>query len=758
MEELLLKYGIKERCESLCEHYLCALSEMEKCGREIFEFEKCFPFYELRERIKKIRDELLSDSDNLLYAYFLNAAIRAKDNKAIKILSSPRKEDESELYDSLPLFSLMREIPSMINEHRRRGVPKDVTDATVLMFENQVGDHIILYGRIGIAPYVSWMLGFIHCRMIRVGRFNLEICKYNSSFDGFFNGTELCLLANGERFHKSGQVLGSAFCEDEDGSFVGEIKEEGESFVGITARDGVAVRGEVRLNKTEWRRVLTKGDTVVSVHIPTGGKMSPETVEADLRRGEEIITSCFTDFKFFFCHSWLLDPSLETIVGKPTNVSRFGDKFKRFPSKSTASDVYEYVFDKRVECDPEQLVPKSSFAEAVKRFLVSGGRVYGASGIMPRFTKREPCVIPMSMHLVVDDVGWFNGEDDRKQGGPSRTGMPRRHVAEDYFALNRLGEALGMKVTCAFVVGEWDPDNRLRSVPHLSKFGENWNNAEYLDREEMTRVISAINSSPYIELAIHGLLHGYYMEGVDTPDVSDYYYLQNKKLYMTDEKEIEDRIGKFRGLLDYYGIKRKTDVFVPPCFRYRYGELSSVLSRLGIKYVSTIFKSMECEGERPETVCMENGIANLDRNLNLIPWDEFECPFDILPTVGGVFGAHWPNFLHRDPKRNNEIVDKAVSYFKRCSEVYGIVLSHGIEDATVQAFYHRLAKVEFTVGELVIDLSELQNTVAYGKPFIVSSVSEIKDCKGASVRLYERKSDFLSYELIPSSDRIVVVL
>ena len=109
----------------------------------------------------------------------------------------------------------------------------------------------------------------------------------------------------------------------------------------------------------------------------------------------------------------------------------------------------------------------------------------------------DKIVIPRPLQIVIDDLGWFCPTDDRAAGGPSRTGMSRYHVAADYEAINYLGERLGMKINCAFVVGEWDPDNRLRSVKHLSKYGDGWDNAAHLDREEMRRCAEVINTSPW---------------------------------------------------------------------------------------------------------------------------------------------------------------------------------------------------------------------------------------------------------------------
>ncbi len=756
MKEFFKKYAIDSQNPRMNEYYERAKAQYERCGDSIMDFERYPAFSKLKEDIRRIRDELLFDPDNVIYAYLLNAAIKAGDNDAISALSCPKKNEENELYDTLPLFSLLYELPTMVSNHRMRRVPRDVTEATIGMFENQVGDYITLYGRIGISAYVSWMLRFISCKIIRVGRFNLEICKYDRPFDAFSDGNELRVMPSGETFHRSGQVLGSVNCEDDKGSFFGCVREDQETYRGLRVSSGLVKNEEESLDRSKWKRVLTKGDTVVSVHIPTGGAMSPDTVEADLRRAEKIITGCFTDFNFFYCSSWLLDPQLEAITGKAGNVTRFADRFLRFPMKSTGKDVYTYVFDTPCEIDPDKLVPKSSFAKGIKEHLKNGGKVYGACGIMPKFSRPAGALIPMPLHLVIDDLGWFCGEDDRRNGGPSRSGMPRRHVAEDYAAINKLGEALDMRISCAFVIGEWDPDNRFLEIPHLSKYGDKWNNAAYLDRKEMERVAAVINASPYVDLNVHGLLHGYYMDGVDNVDTSDYYYFINKELYMTSESEIKLRISKFRELLDYYGIKKRTESFVPPSFAYRWNELSKVLSTCGVKYISTIFSTMRCDGEKPISVGIENGIVTLDRNNNLIPWNECNSRFEDLPTVEGIFGAHWSNFLHPDPARNGEVVERAVRYFCRCAERYGIVLSKGIEFAAIQSLYHTYAAVTFDGGEMSIDLRSLSGTPAEGKPFIISSIDVPVKVEGASIRLYERKTGFESYELSPEEDTVKV--
>ena len=64
--------------------------------------------------------------------------------------------------------------------------------------------------------------------------------------------------------------------------------------------------------------------------------------------------------------------------------------------------------------------------------------------------------IPLAYQVVMDDIGWFHGSDDRHLGMPSRSGMTRDHLAEDYLVINEIGKRINQRICGAFVIGEWD--------------------------------------------------------------------------------------------------------------------------------------------------------------------------------------------------------------------------------------------------------------------------------------------------------------
>lgn len=368
-------------------------------------------------------------------------------------------------------------------------------------------------------------------------------------------------------------------------------------------------------------------------------------------------------------------------------------------------------------------------------------------------------IIPESLHIVIDDLGWLNGEDDRAAGGPSRTAMPRRHCEADYRAINELGRRIGMQVSCAFVIGEWDPDNRLRRIPHLSKYGDGWNNAAYLDRDEMDRCIRAINESEYIDFAVHGLLHGNYREKTDNTDTSDFYYYLDGNIIMVEDSEVRKRLDAFFELVEYYGINKRINSFVPPSFVYRKDELSKILAEYGIKYISTTFKGKvvrEDENTRGALV-EECGIINLERNNNRIPWDMPGVDPTDLEVTSGILGTHWPNFLHPDAERNSEVIDKWVEYIKRCANTYGVVISSAISFAANQSLYHRYARMSLVGEKFMIDISDVPHFFGADAGFVISSRERLNEAVGASLQLIEEKTGFLNYRVIPKDKTVIIV-
>lgn len=381
MDKFFDKYGINGLAENVANYYTEALTDYEKYGDKIMDFEQYNIYTYMKDDIARIRGKLVWDRDNIVYCYTLARAIGANDRAAIKQLSKPRAQDNDELFDTLPLFALLWFIPEMRKKHGQMGIPSDVTEATCNMFENQVQDFVDLNHRYGISHYVGWLKSFLDCKIVRIGRFNFEKAAYNSPFDVFENDGRLAVLPKGVTFHRNGQILGGVDCSDEEVSFFADIEETDDSFIGYRIENGIALNERVTFKKSEWKRVLTQGDDIISVHIPSGGRMDDEVCDRDIARCREIFDTCFGGYKAFYCNSWLLDPQIKTIMGKDTNLTKFADRYTKFPTKNIENDVFEYVYLLSHTTPLEELPENTSFGRAVKQHLMEGKHIYGARGV-----------------------------------------------------------------------------------------------------------------------------------------------------------------------------------------------------------------------------------------------------------------------------------------------------------------------------------------------------------------------------------------
>lgn len=358
-------------------------------------------------------------------------------------------------------------------------------------------------------------------------------------------------------------------------------------------------------------------------------------------------------------------------------------------------------------------------------------------------------VLPGALQIVVDDVGWFFGNDDRYKGGPSRSAMPRRHRPEDYQALERLGRALNMKITCGLIIGEWDSRNILKHVPGATRYGEGWDNARFFKAAEAKECMEVISQSRHIEFALHGLMHWYWDKngGCLGPE----FYIDSK----TPPKEhIKRHLDAFFELYRQWGFKGSVKSFLPPCFSYEYnGALSEALSEYGILFTVTPFDKMVCTGDTPAMCGVENGIITVDRTSDICRWYRYDTQPDFEYFKDSIFGFHWVNLLKLIPKNNFMAVDKWIEYFRAAAKRFGTILSKDIAFAASQALYKRYAKLSYNKNELTVDLKPVHALKAKGlsDSFYLSVKNEaaITAAGGCAYKPFDYQSSFMTYQIKP---------
>lgn len=200
--------------------------------------------------------------------------------------------------------------------------------------------------------------------------------------------------------------------------------------------------------------------------------------------------------------------------------------------------------------------------------LVLGGTVnlIGSGLNHGDYRKNIKVFLPMPLQVVIDDVGWWSGEDGSKRQEPYRTGINRNHVPADYQAIADLGRALGIRPQAAFILCEWDKENILRRVPTSTWLGDKWDNSRWVGSwlEEAAEIIR--NNRNHFELTLHGIGHEYWEGGTFTrAEWTD------SKGQMRPQEQVELHLDYYGKLMDQHALGSFPKSFVPAAFRHSFG-------------------------------------------------------------------------------------------------------------------------------------------------------------------------------------------
>lgn len=129
---------------------------------------------------------------------------------------------------------------------------------------------------------------------------------------------------------------------------------------------------------------ISEGEPVMEIHIPAVGPLDHEACLASLERAKEFFATYFPEhrYRYFTCHSWLMDTSLKEILGSDSNIIQFQNMFD-VVREDPEDAILRYVFkwDTTREKLPEQ-VCTSGFAKKVKDLALDGRTFYVSLGIL----------------------------------------------------------------------------------------------------------------------------------------------------------------------------------------------------------------------------------------------------------------------------------------------------------------------------------------------------------------------------------------
>ncbi len=314
--------------------------------------------------------------------------------------------------------------------------------------------------------------------------------------------------------------------------------------------------------------------------------------------------------------------------------------------------------------------------------------------------------IPLPVQIVIDDVGWWTATDGSATGEPYRSGMSRAHVPADYLAIAELGRRLGMRPQAAMMLCDWDRDLLLRGLPEATWMGKAWDNPwrHHRHLDEAAQILN--DRADHLELVVHGLAHEWW--GGDTMERAEW---ADRAGVMRRRHLLVRHLETYAAILEGNNLGSMPSSFVPCAFNHAFGDGDAGIHRLladfGILCVSTPFASMRQE-RPPQTarIAVECGVMTVDRGGGAPPWNAAAAAPPVAMT-GPIIGLHWPNLLHAEAERNDEVIDSWVTHLQQLGRRPDRWLAPDTLRAWSQLAHVECTRIRETTAGLAFDFSGL---------------------------------------------------
>ena len=396
LEKLMEEIGCKKWPEVWQELYPVAKTKLEKgeyrCLTEDYydyldEKYSIFAAYPFIDVFKKAAKETAKDENASLFLALMAETLADRENvyKNLGELEYPENA-ENFVYSMLRGLAFLSMADYTAEVLKSRGIPEEVILKILRNLPNGVDTHRKCYnGKDGFMDF-NWNQRMIDGNLIPIKRLVAEVeSKFAPNACVFVNDEgEALTMADGVKLHKSGFIFGVTGYKDEEGSWFADIKETEDSYIGYAYNSkGMVDSAPVTLPKNKWRKIVSKGDKVIDLHIPGGGGLTPELVDESLKEIKAFISKHYPEYNYevFQCWSWLCDPQLIEILGEDTNISKFTARFTPIRVPDDSMPVFRFVFNiPHSNFKIEDLPENTTLERKLKKHFLSGKRIYGTAG------------------------------------------------------------------------------------------------------------------------------------------------------------------------------------------------------------------------------------------------------------------------------------------------------------------------------------------------------------------------------------------
>lgn len=257
------------------------------------------------------------------------------------------------------------------------GLPEEITENYFDRYRYLVELNMATHNTNGMCRLSPFLYAYSKPFSLRIGRLSYQITQYYEYCEVYENdeGKRVFVPLPWRNYAPDGHI-------DPDGK-TPVYKNDGKKIICNSFRpDGTLSFEETTVDLGEYHKILSPGDRVATIHIPEGGRLSPDIVMDSLKSAWKIINENFEPVKAFVCRTWFIDPGLCDVIKPDSNMAKFADLFDIICTEDNQNhSIFEHIFvTKRTELT--NLVPKNDFQKKMLDRALAGGKIYWSYGLI----------------------------------------------------------------------------------------------------------------------------------------------------------------------------------------------------------------------------------------------------------------------------------------------------------------------------------------------------------------------------------------
>ena len=258
--------------------------------------------------------------------------------------------------------------------------PPEMMDTYYQKYRNFVNLNMISHKTPAFCRLSPFLYGYAKPFIIQIGRLVYQLTPFKGYSEMYENkkGERLFVAMPNFSYNEKG-------LQEAEG-FTPLYKKDGNTLMGhVFKKDGTLSIEPESIALNEYSLVYKPGDMMASIHIPSDGRLTKESVKESITMAVDIFKKLIYPIKDIVCTTWFLDPALRgEVIKEGSNLAAFADVFDIICGEDNNNhSIFEHVF-KTYRRPLEELIPENSFQERILERAKRGEKIYWSFGVVKK--------------------------------------------------------------------------------------------------------------------------------------------------------------------------------------------------------------------------------------------------------------------------------------------------------------------------------------------------------------------------------------